>query len=319
MAKHRAIALALGLAALASGASSAHAQTTGVPGIDKFTTPGPETVSTMAVGICTRFLPPLGAAASRPGLGWANGTGGTPQTYTGILTRVASYGTLVTAANTTNSRTGNEVRQCMEELVSARSDSNGRFATAGHSQGGSGSLNAAILNDGTKNSQANNAPTGPPNPRVVVTCPVQLDSVFTAESLSSSLRGTATGPALIMCGGADTLAPCGSADNGDTKFAQATVPVTRISVVNAPHVGANSPTGNGGLYAALVTTCVEAALGGDAQASAALRPGGATDNGVINRIATRNFPPANQPDLAAALQVIANIVALLRALGTLSF
>jgi len=52
---------------------------------------------------------------------------------------------------------------------------------------------------------------------------------------------------------------------------------------------AKSPTGNGGLYSALVTTCVEAALGGDAQASAALQPGGAQNNNVINRIASRNF------------------------------
>ena len=314
MNKHRAIAFGLGLVLLAFGASNADAQTTGVPGIDKFLTLGPETVGApMAVGICTRFLPPMGAAASRPGLGWANGTGGTPGTYTGILNRVASYGTLVTAANTTNSGSGNEVRQCMEELVRDRSDSNGRFATAGHSQGGSGTLNAAIINAGGRMD-----PSGPPNPRVVVTCPVQLDGIFTAQSMSSSLRGTPTGPALIMCGGADTLAPCTSTNNGDTKFMQATVPVTRISVVNAPHVGANSPTGAGGLYAALVTTCVEAALGNDAQASAALRPGGATDNNVINRIATRNFPAAQpQPDLAGALQVINAIIALLAALGSL--
>jgi hypothetical protein len=202
----------------------------------------------------------------------------------------------------------------MEELVQARSDANGRFATAGHSQGGSGTLNAAIINAGTRT-----APSGPPNPRVVVTCPVQLDGIFTAQSMSSSLRGTATGPALIMCGGADTLAPCTSNNNGDTKFAQATVPVTRISVVNAPHVGANSPTGNGGLYAALVTTCVEAALGGDAQASAALQPGGAVDNGVINRIATRNFPAAQPDPFAGLAAAIAGIVALLQALGNLSF
>jgi hypothetical protein len=300
---------------LASGASSAQAQTTGVPGIEKFRTPGPETVGApVAVGICTRFLPPLGPAGSRPGLGWANGTGGTPGTYTGILTRVASYGTLVTAANTTNSGSGNEVRQCMEELVSARTDSNGRFATAGHSQGGSGSLNAAIINAGGRMN-----PSGPPNPRVVVTCPVQLDGIFTAQSMSSSLRGTATGPALIMCGGSDTLAPCTSNNNGDTKLAQATVPVTRISVVGAPHVGPNSPTGNGGLYAALVTTCVEAALGGDAQASAALRPGGATDNGVINRISTRNFPAVQPPDpgIGGVIQAIGAIIALLAALGSL--
>ena len=121
-----------------------------------------------------------------------------------------------------------------------RPDANGRFATSGHSQGGSGTLNAAPLNS-----------------KVVVTCPVQLDGIFTAQSNPADLRGTPTGPALIMCGGADTLAPCTSPNNGDTKFDQATVPVTRISVVGAPHVGAGSPVGAGGLYAALVATCVD--------------------------------------------------------------
>jgi hypothetical protein len=273
--KNRAIALGLGLLSLAVGAAcevAPNGGATGVAGIDKFRAAGPERVTQTRVGICTRFLPPQGAADSRPGLGWANGTGGTPGTYSGILTRVASFGTNVTAANTTNSGTGREVAQCINEVDAARNDSNGRFATAGHSQGGSGTLNAARLNN-----------------KVVVTCPVQLDGIFTATSSPNDLRGTRQGPALIMCGGADNLAPCTSANNGDTKFNQARVPVTRISVVGAPHVGAGSPTGNGGLYSALVTTCVEAALGGDAQASAALQPGGAQNNNVINRIASRNF------------------------------
>src|SRR5262245_44725999 len=90
---HRAIGLCLGLSVLAFGATDARAQaSTNVPGIEKFRVAGPERVTVMAVGICTRFLPPEGPAASRPGLGWANGTGGNPNTYTGILTRVASFG-----------------------------------------------------------------------------------------------------------------------------------------------------------------------------------------------------------------------------------
>jgi hypothetical protein len=261
---------------------------TGVAGIDKFRVQGPERAADalgMPVGACTTFLPStVGPADSRPGLGWANGTGTSPEFYLGILNRVASYGTLVTAANTAASGTGVEVAACIDQLDAARVDSNGRFATAGHSQGGSGALNAARL-----------------NAKVVVTCPVQLDGTFTATSSANDLRGTRTGPALIMCGGTDNLAPCSSPQNGDGKFEAATVPVTRISVVGSPHVGTGSPLGpggplgpgnplgDGGLYPALVTTCVEAALGGDAEASAALQPGGAQNNAVINRIASRNF------------------------------
>jgi pimeloyl-ACP methyl ester carboxylesterase len=238
------------------------------PGIAKFQGAGPERVTQQRVGICTRFLPPQGAADSRVGLGWANGTGGTPGTYSGILTRVASYGSLVSAANTTNSGTGRETAQCITELNNARSDANGRFAASGHSQGGSGCINATRLNN-----------------LVQTTCPVQLDGRFTATSNPADIRGSTTAPALIMCGGLDTLAPCGPANNGDTKFAQARVPVTRISVNGASHF---VPTGGGGIYAALVTTCVEA-LAGDADASAALRPGGQGNTGGLSRVDRRNF------------------------------
>jgi pimeloyl-ACP methyl ester carboxylesterase len=263
------VASMIGFAACDNNAPPAGGGVGLAPGIAKFNRAGPERVTTQRVGICTRFLPPQGAVDSRPGLGWANGTGGTPNTYNGILTRVASFGTLVTAANTTNSGRGTEVAQCINELDAARSDSNGRFATAGHSQGGSGCINAARLND-----------------KVVVTCPVQLDGVFTAQSNARDLRGTPTGPTLIMCGGNDTLAPCGSNNNGDTKFNQATVPVTRLSVNGASHF---VPTGGGGLFAALTTACVEAAVGDDAEATAALAPGGQGNTGGIGRAARRNF------------------------------
>jgi hypothetical protein len=83
--------------------------------------------------------------------------------------------------------------------------------------------------------------------------------------------------------------------------------------------------GGGGLYSALVTACVEAALGGDTQASAALRPGGAMDNTVINRVARANFP-ANPPpppppndDLQRLLNAFAALQAALDALRNLGF
>lgn len=277
--KKLAMALGLGVASMIGFAACDQAQQPPAQGggaqgglaagIAKFNRAGPERVTQQRVGICTRFLPPQGAANSRGGLGWANGTGGTPATYNGILTRVASFGTLVTAANTTNSGRGTEVSQCINELDAARSDSNGRFATAGHSQGGSGCINAARMNN-----------------KVVVTCPVQLDGVFTATSNPADLRGSRTGPALIMCGTADTLAPCGSANNGDTKFNQARVPVARLAVNGASHF---VPTGGGGLFAALTTACVEAAVGGDAQATQALSPGGQGNAGGLSRAAFRNF------------------------------
>jgi hypothetical protein len=270
----------IGLLALVGGIACDNQQqgggNTGAAGIEKFRQNGPEraaNANSVAVGTCTRFLPNnVGPADSRPGLGWANGTGASPATYNGILSRVASFGTLVAAANTAQSGTGNETSRCIDEIDRDRVDSNGSFATSGHSQGGSGSINASRI-----------------NAKVRVSCPVELDGTFTATSNGADLDGTANGPAVIMCGTADTLAPCNRTNNGDGKFNQSRVPVIILSVVGAPHVGANSPTGNGGLFSALVTTCVEAALGGDAQASAALRPGGVANSGALNNIRRRNF------------------------------
>ncbi len=266
----RAIALGLGLVSMvAFGAcdNGGGGGGTGIAGIDKFNRPGPERVTTQRVGQCTRFLPPQGPQGSRIGLGWANGTGGTPNTYSGILTRAASFGTVVTAANTTNSGTGREVDTCIDQLAQARSDASGRFATAGHSQGGSGCINAARLNN-----------------RVITTCPVQLDGIFTAQSNPRDIKGSAQSPAFITCGSADTLAPCGSPNNGNTKFNQAGVPIAQTTVSGASHF---APTGGGGLFAALVTACVRASV--DDEARRAISPGGLNGARGLQGSRTRGF------------------------------
>lgn len=246
-------------------------------GIRKFQQAGPNNVQTVRVGICTRFLPPQGQAGSRVGLGWANGTGASPNSYSGILTRAASYGVLVTAANTTQSGSGAEVSQCINELVAARSDASGAFATAGHSQGGSGCINAARRNN-----------------RVMTTCQVQPDGTFTVsmaagEVSAQDLKGTRAAPAVIMCGTADNLAPCGGRGNGNVFFQRSPVPTVKLNVVGATHTGGGSPLGSGNLYSALVTACVSA-LGGDADASAAYQPNGGLDNASqLAEVAFRNF------------------------------
>jgi len=296
----RAIVLGLGAASMiAFGAcdngNNNPGGNAGLPrGIQKFQQAGPNNVQTVRVGACTRFLPPQGQAGSRVGLGWANGTGGTPNTYSGILTRAASYGALVTAANTTNSGTGAEVSQCINELVAARSDASGAFATAGHSQGGSGCINAARRNN-----------------RVRTTCQVQPDGTFTVNQIQGNnpaingvscgipnngcqvtaqdLRGSRQAPAVIMCGTNDTLAPCNGSGNGNVFFSRSPVPVVKLNVIGAAHTGGTSPTGGGNLFAPLVTACT-LALGGDADASAAFQPnGGLANASALAEVAFRNF------------------------------
>ncbi len=243
---------------------------TGIWGIDKFDVAGPERVTVQRVGTCTLFVPP-NTGAPRPGMGWGSADSNSGELYDGVLRRVASFGTLVTATSGVNSASGAAISDCIDQLDASRSDSRGEFAAAGHLDGGSGAINASRLNS-----------------KVQVTCPVTLDGNFTARSDGRDLKGSADGPALILCGTEDLLVPCEQPGNGDTKFNEALVPVTRIAVNGTSFLDVID---DGDLFAALVTTCVESALGGDADALAALRPGGTAGARDISRVATRNQTP----------------------------
>jgi hypothetical protein len=244
---------------------------TGVAGIDKFRGPGPEQVRQMGVNGFTLFLG--STATQKPGLTWANGTGATPGSYTGILTRVASYGVQVVASNSTQTGTGTQTAQGVGVLVNGNFNVIPRFCASGHSQGGSGSVNA------TRMSAA-----------IICTIPVEPDNRVTAQSNGRDIKG----PALVLCGSADNLAPCGannSQTNGSGLYNQATVPITQITIMGANHTGNGSPVGQGGLFAALVTAQTQAVLLNDAQARAATfgpQPGAAAGRGLQN-VRSKNF------------------------------
>ncbi len=75
---------------------------------------------------------------------WGNGTGGTSTTYSTLLTSVASHCIAVAAANTANSGTGADMEDAYNSLRARYGNILGnRVCTAGHSQGGGGSFNAA--------------------------------------------------------------------------------------------------------------------------------------------------------------------------------
>jgi len=289
---------------------SPNSPTTGVAGIDRFSRDGGQAVTRARVGQCVRFLPPEGPARSRIGLGWANGTTATPDSYENLLVRSASHGILVTAAVSTNTGNGQQVAQCMRELAAARTDANGNFATAGHSQGGSGCINAAR--------RINQSNAGI---RVVTTCQVQPDGNFTAgltrgtpnlggacgllripgtcEVSADDIAGSRQAPAVVMCGTSDELAPCNAAlappgtgdGNGNVFFARARVPVVKLNVIGADHVSsaAGAPIGLGGLFSPLVAACASAA-NGDTDASQALQPnGGLNRSRALTEVEFRNF------------------------------
>ncbi|MBU3068870.1 hypothetical protein KOI40_03505 [Aestuariicella sp. G3-2] len=77
---------------------------------------------------------------------WGNGTGGTSSTYRTLLESVASQCILVAAANTEDSGTGSEMQDALNSARSRYASliaADARVCTAGHSQGGGGSFNAA--------------------------------------------------------------------------------------------------------------------------------------------------------------------------------
>ena len=219
------------------------------PGVNKFNQAGPNAVRTVSTGGYTLFLGNGGGP--KPGLTWANGTGARPSSYPGILNRVASFGTQVVASNSTGTGNGQAVADGVGVLRSADSSVTRDFCTSGHSQGGSGAINASRII--TQRGSAT----------VRCTIPVEPDTRFTASSNGRDIIGNG----LILCGSNDNLAPCnGTTSNGNGLFNQSSGRVCQITVVGAGHTGNGSPTGNGGLFAALVTAGIEAAIDRDPQA-----------------------------------------------------
>jgi len=108
---------------------------------------GGDTCSVTRVStLSSTFYVPSGGSGNYNILGWGNGTGGTSNTYRGLLESVAEQCILVAAANTANSGTGREVENAVNEAKSRYANlvgSNPKVCTSGHSQGGGGAFNAA--------------------------------------------------------------------------------------------------------------------------------------------------------------------------------
>jgi len=92
------------------------------------------------------FFVPSGGDGRYNILGWGNGTGATVAGYDGLLRAAAARCVLVAAATTSNSGSGVEVQNAVNQARSRFSNilnANPRVCTSGHSQGGGGSFNAA--------------------------------------------------------------------------------------------------------------------------------------------------------------------------------
>ncbi|GAB1263073.1 hypothetical protein [Aurantivibrio plasticivorans] len=97
-------------------------------------------------GSDTTFFVPSGGPGTYNILGWGNGTGGTVGSYDGMLEAAAEHCVLVAAAETSQSGSGADVEEAVNEARSRYANivgSNPKICTSGHSQGGGGSFNAA--------------------------------------------------------------------------------------------------------------------------------------------------------------------------------
>lgn len=90
-----------------------------------------------------------------PIVSWGNGTNAVPSQYSGLLNRLASWGFVVIASNSTGTGTGNEITAGANYMVGANANSASIFyqnlnttkiAAIGHSQGAGGSTRAVINN-----------------------------------------------------------------------------------------------------------------------------------------------------------------------------
>lgn len=206
---------------------------TSFPPVSNFANSGSFSVTNSNVNSnCTVYRPrTLGENNRRhPIILWGNGTGGSPSTYSGLLEHWASHGFVVAAARTSNAGSGDEMISCLNYLVTENGRSSGTFAgklnvnrvaTAGHSQGGGGSIMAAQDN------------------RVTVSAPFQPYTIGLGHRSSS--QSNQNGPMFLMTGGSDSIAS--PRTNAQPVFNRANVPVFWGELRGAGHF---VPTGNAG-------------------------------------------------------------------------
>ncbi|SDS50007.1 Chlorophyllase enzyme [Halopseudomonas xinjiangensis] len=208
---------------------------TGFPGVSNFASSGPFATTSGNEGPSCRIYRPrtLGAEGrDHPIIIWGNGTGSTPSTYGSLLEHWASHGFVVAAARTSNAGSGREMIACLDYLVEQNGRSFGtysgnlnvnRVATAGHSQGGGGSIMAGQ------------------DSRITVTAPFQPYTIGLGHRSSS--QSNQNGPMFLMTGGSDVIAS--PSLNAAPVFNRANVPVFWGERTSASHF---EPVGNGGDY-----------------------------------------------------------------------
>jgi hypothetical protein len=234
------------------------------PPVTSFTDPGPfaTTREAPAGSNCTIFRPTtLGqGGVTNPVILWGNGTFTSPNTYSALLTHLASHGFIVAAANTSNAGNGSQMLACLN-FVTTQNDRAGtayfqhvdlaRVGASGHSQGGAGTIMAGR------------------DARVKFTAPIFPFITFIpgGGTFSNASIGQQRGSMFLLSGGNDTLAT--RSRHQQPVFNGANVPVVWGTLAGASH---NSAAGNGGGLRGPVTAWFRAKLMDDASAARLFPP-----------------------------------------------
>ncbi|WP_197349586.1 GDSL-type esterase/lipase family protein [Streptomyces bathyalis] len=210
--------------------------------------PGPYGVK-VKIGVTHTFYYPDGmgdGGRKHPVILWGNGTGVIPGVYSSLLRHWAGQGFIVAAANTPNGNFGISMLHGIDKLTDWNADPRSEFhervdlaniGASGHSQGGSGAINAGA------------------DRRVKTTAPIQPGPL----NSPSALRG----PALFLAGERDLIVPPALVrslyDHADQ------VPAVYAELKGARHV---TTVGDAGGFRGATTAWFRHQLMGDAAAGA---------------------------------------------------
>jgi pimeloyl-ACP methyl ester carboxylesterase len=197
----------------------------------------------------------LGAGGFRhPIVSWGNGTNAVPSQYSGLLTRLASWGFVVVASNSTATGYGTEITAAANAMVAA--DANpasafyqklnvGKIAAVGHSQGAGGSTRAVIANPGL----------------FTTLVPIALPARIWVSAGQEYDTAQVTRPVFFVGGSSDWLIASPSTLTG---YYNAVPGGAAIGVLKG--AGHNTIQGTGGGFPAYITAWLMYQLQGDAYA-----------------------------------------------------
>jgi hypothetical protein len=215
-----------------------------------------------------------------PVITWANGTGGTPDNYTGLLNRLASWGYVVVASTSGSTGSGTMIlagaQYIVAEDTTAGSIFNGKIDTAkvgaaGHSQGASGALNAHTASGGLIKS-------------VLV---FNIPNPIWVSAQHRTNWALVTKPVMFMTGGNDGLISSASGNTG--YYNQVAGAAAKASLNGAGH---NTIQGNGGGYLGYALAWFQYTLRSDATARTAFvgSPPELNTNAAWANQAEKNLP-----------------------------